>query len=338
MPDAPPSIPAGSAPAVERVEACPACGGSVSRSYACRDRYLGLPGEFVAGRCDACGAGVLTVRPNESALGSYYTEDYGPYARASERSRAPRLSRLLRRVLLLVPTLLPDAALRLEEELRYARPAHRVPRILDVGCADGRHLLRDTAAGWDATGVDFSSTAVERARRAGLDVRHGTIAREDLECGSFDLIRASHVIEHVPDPVAFLRRGRDLLAPGGRMHVITPNFATLSAQVFGTYWWGLDAPRHLVLFTPAALRRAAGVAGLVVDDERYEVVPSDFWASVAYWLSERCGRRSIADLSLKRNLWLRTLLYPPWWVLARAGRGERMHMVLRRAKPPGTTS
>jgi SAM-dependent methyltransferase len=279
---------------------------------------------------------VLTVRPTEGALASYYTVDYGPYARGSERSQGPPLRRLVRRVLLLVPTLLPDTALRLEEELRYTGPARRAPRILDVGCADGRHLLRDTAAGWDATGVDFSATAVERARSAGLDVRHGTIAREDLEAGSFDLIRAGHVIEHVPDPVAFLRRGRDLLAPGGRMHVITPNFGSLSARVFRTYWWGLDAPRHLVLFTPAALRSAAGAAGLVVDDERHEVVPSDFWASVAYWLSERRGRRSIADLSLK--LWLRTLLYPPWWVLARAGRGERMHMVLRRAEPPGTTS
>jgi glycosyltransferase involved in cell wall biosynthesis/SAM-dependent methyltransferase len=330
VPDAPSSMPDAPAPAVERVEACPACGAPVSGSYECRDRYLGLPGEFVAGRCDACGAGVLTVRPIEDALASYYTEDYGPYGRGSDRSGAPLLGRLLRRVLLLVPALLPDTALRLEEELRHTRPAHRVPRILDVGCADGRHLLRDTAAGWDATGVDFSSTAVERARRAGLDVRQGTIAREDLEPGSFDLIRASHVIEHVPDPVSFLRRARDLLAPGGRMHVITPNFDSLSARVFRTYWWGLDTPRHLVVFTPAALRRSAEAAGLVVDDERHEVVPSDFWASVGYWLSERRGRRSIADLSLKRNLMLRTLLYPPWWVLARAGRGERMHMVLRR--------
>jgi SAM-dependent methyltransferase len=303
----------------------------VSDSYACHDRYLGQPGEFVAGRCEACGAGVLTVRPTGAALARYYTEDYGPYGRTSERSRSTLLARALRRSLLLVPALLPDPALRLEDELRRAGRERPTPRVLDVGCADGRHLLRDAAAGWEATGVDFSSTAVERARSRELDVRPGTIDREDLELGAFDLIRASHVIEHVPDPVAFLRRGRDLLARGGRMHVITPNFGSPSARMFGTYWWGLDAPRHLVLFTPAAFRTAAYAAGLIVEDERHEVVPSDFWASVAYWLSERRRRRSAADLSLKSNLWLRTLLYPPWWALARAGRGERMHMVLRRA-------
>lgn len=203
--------------------------------------------------------------------------------------------------------------------------------MLDVGCGDGRHLARDVAAGWVATGVDFSPIAVERARRRGLDVRLGTIFRDDLERESFDLIRLSHVIEHVPDPIALLRRGRDLLVPGGRLHVATPNFASRSAALFGTYWVELDAPRHLVLFTPASLRTAAQRAGLVVEHERHEVLPSDFWASVAYWLTEWHGRRPVDYRSLKTRLGLRTSLYPLWWLLARAGRGERMHMILRRA-------
>jgi SAM-dependent methyltransferase len=317
---------------VERVKRCPLCGSSVADVYGCRDRLLGLPGEFRFGKCDcdACGAGVLIVRPAERALARYYPEDYGPYSHPSKRAQRSLLGRIARRLLLLVPALLADAAVKLEEELRHGDGHGRGCRILDVGCADGRHLARDVAAGWDATGVDFSAIAVKRARGRGLDVRLGTIFRDDLERESFDLIRVSHVIEHVPDPIALLRRGRDLLAPGGRLHVCTPNFGSPSASLFGTYWVELDAPRHLILFTPASLRAAAHSAGLVVEQERHEVVPSDFWASLAYWLNERRGQELSDYRSLKTHLGLRTLLYPLWWLLARAARGERMHMILRR--------
>jgi SAM-dependent methyltransferase len=319
---------------VERVERCPLCGSSVADAYGCRDRLLGLPGEFAFGRCDACGSGVLSIRPTEKALVRYYPEDYGPYGRRSKRAHRSVVGRIVRRLLLLVPVLLPDAAVKLEDELRRGDGRRPGSRILDVGCADGRRLVRDVAAGWIATGVDFSPIAVQRARRRGLDVRLGTIFRDDLERESFDLIRVSHVIEHVPDPIALLRRGRDLLAPDGRLHIATPNFASPSAGFFGTYWVELDTPRHLVLFTPASLRTAAQHAGLVVEQERHEVVPSDFWASLAYWLTERRGRRRVDYRSLKTHLGLRTSLYPLWWLLARAGCGERVHVVLRRADSP----
>jgi SAM-dependent methyltransferase len=220
---------------------------------------------------------------------------------------------------------------KLEEALRHGDGHRKGSRVLDVGCGDGRHLTRDVAAGWNATGVDFSSIAVEHAQRRGLDVRLGTIFREDLERESFDLIRVSHVIEHVPDPVALLRRGHELLVRGGRVHISTPNLGSPSASLFGSYWMGLDSPRHLVVFTPASLRRAAHDAGLAVEQEHHQVVPSDFWASVDYWLTERCGRRPDDHRPLKTRLGLRVALYPLWWLLARAGRGERMHMILRRA-------
>jgi SAM-dependent methyltransferase len=303
----------------------------VADAFGCRDRLLGLPGEFLFGRCDACGAGVLTLRPTDEALSQYYPEDYGPYGRRSERAHQSLVGRVVRRILLLVPVLLPDAAAKLEDELRRGNGRRPGSRVLDVGCGDGRHLARDVAAEWDATGVDFSPIAVQHAKRRGLDVRLGTIFRDDLERESFDLIRASHVIEHVPDPIALLRRARELLVPGGRVHISTPNLGSPSASLFGTYWWGLDSPRHLVVFTSASLRAAARKSGLAVEQERHEVMPSDFWASVDYWLTERQGRRPDDHRPLKTHLGLRTSLYPLWWLLARAGRGERMHMILRRA-------
>jgi hypothetical protein len=106
----------------------------------------------------------------------------------------------------------------------------------------------------------------------------------------------------------------------------------VSASLFGPYWWDLEAPRHLIVFTPDSLQGAARRAGLVVESERHEVAPSIFWASLGSWLSERPGGRRIDGRALRSQLLLRTLLYPLWWVLARQRRSERMQMVLREAR------
>lgn len=317
-------------PLTERVDRRPASGTAVSGGVSCHDRRFGLHGDFVFARCSACGAGVLTVRPTTTALPRYYPEEYGPHGSRPAGGSRGALGRVVRGMLLLVPRVLPDSAGALQEELRHGA-AHGAPRrVLDVGCGDGRHLAQDTQAGWRATGVDFSPAAVERARPRGLDVRLGTIHRDDLAPASFDLIWLSHVIEHVPDPVGLLRRGRDLLAADGRIHVATPNLAGVSARLFGTYWWDLDCPRHLTMFTPDSLRQAARTAGLVVERERHEVAPSIFWASLGSWLADRPGGKRVTASSLRTNLPLRMLLYPLWWTLARMRRSERMHMVLRR--------
>ena len=47
----------------------------------------------------------------------------------------------------------------------------------------------------------------------------------------------------------------NLLKPRGEVIIITPNFDSVAAKLFGTYWFALDTPRHLFLFTPKLLSR-----------------------------------------------------------------------------------
>jgi len=49
----------------------------------------------------------------------------------------------------------------------------------------------------------------------------------------FDIITMEMVIEHLPDPAAFLRKCSDLLAPGGVLTVSTPNIDSKPAQETG---------------------------------------------------------------------------------------------------------
>ena len=85
-----------------------------------------------------------------------------------------------------------------------------------------------------------------------------------LPQGSFQAISMVHVIEHLIDPAATLKTLHDLLAPGGRLLVVTPNVASLGHAIFGESWRELDPPRHLYLFSQESLIKTVETAGFRV--------------------------------------------------------------------------
>ena len=74
--------------------------------------------------------------------------------------------------------------------------------VTDLGCGDGS-LLAMLPPHLDAWGYELGSGDVTHARSRGLDVRQADILSGQLEYG--DLIIASEVLEHLADPVAFLK-------------------------------------------------------------------------------------------------------------------------------------
>jgi 2-polyprenyl-3-methyl-5-hydroxy-6-metoxy-1,4-benzoquinol methylase len=79
----------------------------------------------------------------------------------------------------------------------------------------------------------------------------------------FDVVSMNHVIEHVPDPIALLQECKRVLKPGGRLVVATPNIQSYGHQVFKQFWYHLDPPRHLHLFTSQTLLNSVQRAGFV---------------------------------------------------------------------------
>jgi SAM-dependent methyltransferase len=70
----------------------------------------------------------------------------------------------------------------------------------------------------------------------------------------FDLILASHLIEHLTDPAAFVREARRICAPGGYFFVTTPNIAGFQARLFRGRWRSAIFD-HLYLFSVKTLSR-----------------------------------------------------------------------------------
>jgi len=138
----------------------------------------------------------------------------------------------------------------------------RTPRILDVGCGTGANLLMLSKYG-DAEGVDISEDALEFCRERGLNnVKLG--AGEDLpyEDGTFDLVTALDVVEHMDDDLAGLKEMRRVLRPGGRVLLFVPTFMFL---------WGLqdDVSHHRRRYRLPELRRVLEEAGFEIERTTY---------------------------------------------------------------------
>jgi SAM-dependent methyltransferase len=128
-------------------------------------------------------------------------------------------------------------------------------RLLDIGCGNGAFLVRAHDMGWHAEGCEVDPKAVEACRQLGLEVKQGDAFDESYETGSFDMITMSHVIEHVVDQEALLRRIYALLKPGGWFWMALPNPQSMGLRVFGAAWQALHPPYHLSIPSQVVLRR-----------------------------------------------------------------------------------
>ena len=126
-------------------------------------------------------------------------------------------------------------------------------RVLDVGCGLGWLLsaLRDD---WQKFGIELSAFAGGRARDNG-EIFHGPLLDCPFPVGSFDLVVMHHVIEHMTDPEANVRKAWELLKPGGKLVLGTPDFDSGCARRFGRRFRLLNDPTHVSLFSNDSMHR-----------------------------------------------------------------------------------
>lgn len=135
-------------------------------------------------------------------------------------------------------------------QLPYVRlfTDHGAKSVLDVGCGRGLFLDLLRESGIDASGIDGNAEAVEECRARGLNDTYVGDALDYLESARaegrrFDGIFCSHLIEHLPGRAAvrLIASSAALLAPGGRLVIVTPNVGNL--HVWTRVFW-LD-PTHV---------------------------------------------------------------------------------------------
>jgi len=232
--------------------------------------------------CAGCGLIRLDPWPAAEELRSYYPDEYWF---APGEDTASRLEETYRRFVL------RD---HLGFVLRAVADTSSEGPVLDVGCGGGLLLGMLQEHGLEVAGLETSRAAAATAwKQNRVRVICGDLERAPVRRRSCRAVTMFHVIEHLPDPAAYLKSARDLLAEDGRLVVQVPNAASWQFQLFGAHWNGVDVPRHLVNYREQDLERLLERCGFAVVRRKHFSLrdnPAGFASSVAPGLDPMARR------------------------------------------------
>jgi len=127
-----------------------------------------------------------------------------------------------------------------EHEVLFSR-LNKNEKVLEVGCAEGAFIERLCDSGFEVEGIEFNSVAVGICKKKGLlvssmDMKELAISNAEL----FDVVCSFQVLEHVPEPYAYLYESLALLKSGGRLVICVPNNDSFLHYQYNL----LDMPPH----------------------------------------------------------------------------------------------
>lgn len=213
---------------------CPTCG-SRNYSHELSKDYLKIV------KCKECSLIFTSPTFDEAHYReTYQSEVYAEYmSKLVHDSHSYRVERFGNERVSIMSTYLDNS----DNEIRY----------LDIGCSSGAVVEAATNKGWAASGIDLNESAIEFGRDRGLNLVNGDVYDQNFEPGSFEVISAFDVLEHVLDPVKMLKKIHELLVPGGIALIFVPNWNSATRVLLGKDAHYIRPTHHLTYYTPLTL-------------------------------------------------------------------------------------
>ncbi len=194
--------------------------------------------------CDGCGLGVYTPRPTSDEVSAKYA-DLGGASSSTVTS----------------PVVVPIDTVRSDEIYGHVSDfAKAGGTVLDFGGGTGSLMCEFVRRGYACSVVDYAPEAIPGVERAAKTIDELNPSRR------FDLIVASHVIEHVPEPLETVRSLAGVLSEGGYLYVEVP------FELLGAAPSRRDPVTHINFFAESSLAVLVAKAGL--DTKRVWTAPT----------------------------------------------------------------
>jgi SAM-dependent methyltransferase len=221
---------------------CPICGSNdIQKWLQAPDRFHARPQLFQLLRCPSCSLVWLDNPPSAEEMPYHYGDVYHDVISSIGEAEILRRWQKQRQVV---------------SELKSGGA------LLDVGCSSGAFLSTLKNGPWDLYGIEIDAKQASRAREmTGAQIFTGDLFDAPFPAESFDVVTGFHVLEHFDRPQERIQRIFEWLKPGGILYLGLPNIASWEARLFGSYWFGLEMPRHLYHYSPSFLRKLITSAG-----------------------------------------------------------------------------
>lgn len=257
----------------EEVKICDVCGSGKYQNFLLAEDRNYQTGNYQYVMCKKCKLVWLLSRPVGKSLQKHYPENYRPYKKYQKTNQLQKIIRFIIKNNKFVAKIL------IADQLFFWPKG----KILDVGPGSGYylHILKDW--GWNVTGLELGQKAVKMVKDSGFkEIYHGDMTSHKFPKNSFDVVRYSHVLEHVSSPRRELLKVRGVLKKGGKVLIIVPNIDSIFFKIFKEYWYPLEAPRHFYQFSPKTLTRLLLESGFHNIKIKYSQPPHTFLWSVFY--------------------------------------------------------
>ena len=195
------------------------------------------PGIFKIRKCDGCGLLFNSPRITDEEIYKLYNNNYY-FFESYEFDEFPRITNLYLRTIALI-----------QNELKEKN-------VVEIGSGKGYLLSLMKNLGWNIQGIEISSEAsIYAVSSLNIPTFKGTIVdfNKEFHNTRFPLVLVLDVIEHIPDPIIFLKNVDKILANGGLLIVDTPNGDAKNIEYLGRKWPAFN-PFHIYFFSISNLQ------------------------------------------------------------------------------------
>ena len=266
---------------------CVCCGGLVFKpAFECEG--------FSFVRCTHCNLVQRNPQPNKEEIISRYKSTFGKDYLSYELENEDTFLKL------------QQLALKDIKFYRLEKKLDKTPAFLDIGCATGALLAYLRDKGWRVTGVEISPSGEYARNERKLDVHSTPLEECGFPADSFDVIHASHLLEHLNDPKTFLTEAHRILKHNGFIFLTTPNISGFQARLFGGHWRSAIFD-HLYLFSIRTLTKLLESTGFKVKSCRtwggLAAGAAPLWLKKPVdFLAKRFGCGDVMILQARKNI------------------------------------
>lgn len=151
-------------------------------------------------------------------------------------------------------------------------------KILDIGCGTGEFLNILSPEKWEKWGVEPAKFTNEILEKNGIKAVTSGFMESDLPNNYFDVVTMFDVIEHIDNPVNYIKLIKKVLKDDGIVLVATPNVTSLMAHLSGKYWYHFSPIGHITFYNPKILKKIMQKEGF----ENFFIKKYDYNLSFTY--------------------------------------------------------